>query len=64
MYFKQGDIFWGMNKEFVGEIMKLAVNETYNRGDILFSTGDSADHFFIMTKGQVKLSIGETGHAV
>jgi CRP-like cAMP-binding protein len=64
MYFKQGDIFWGMNKEFVGEIMKLAVTETYNRGDILFRSGDSADHFFIMTKGQIKLSIGETGHAV
>ena len=64
MYFKQGDIFWGMNREFVGEIMKLAVTESYNTGDMLFRTGDSADHFYIMTKGQVKLSIGDTGQVV
>ncbi|MBT8369285.1 MAG: cyclic nucleotide-binding domain-containing protein [Deltaproteobacteria bacterium] len=64
MYFKQGDIFWGMNKEFVGEIMKVAVTESYNKGDMLFRKGDSADHFYIMTKGQIKLSIGETGYAV
>jgi CRP-like cAMP-binding protein len=64
MYFKQGDIFWGMNKEFVGEIMKIAVTESYNKGDMLFRTGHSADHFYIMTKGQIKLIIGDTGHVV
>lgn len=64
MYFKQGDIFWGMNKEFVGEIMKAALTESYSKGDILFRTGDPADHFFILTKGQIKLSIGDNGHSV
>lgn len=64
MYFKQGDIFWGMEKEFVGEIMKLAVTEAYDKADMLFHTGDPADHFYILTKGQIKLSLGDTGHAV
>jgi len=64
MYFKQRDIFWGMNREFVAEIMKVAMNESYNTGDMLFRTGDSADHFYIMTKGQIKLSIGDAGHVV
>ena len=64
MYFKQGDIFWGMKNEFVGEIMKLAVNKSYKTGDMLFRTGDPADHFYIMTKGQIKLSIGDAGHVV
>ena len=64
MYFKQGDIFWGMKKEFVGKIMNLAVTESYNKGDMLFRTGDPADHFYIMTKGQIKLSIGDAGHVV
>ncbi len=64
MYFKQGDIFWGMNREFVGEIMKSAETESYNKGDMLFRTGDSADHFYIMTKGQIKLGIGDAGHVV
>jgi CRP-like cAMP-binding protein len=64
MYFKQGDIFWGMKNEFVGEIMKVAMNESYNTGDLLFRTGDSADHFYIMTKGKIKLSIGDAGNVV
>ena len=64
MYFKQGDIFWGMNREFVGKIMKLAVAESYESGDILFRTGDAADHFYILTKGQIKLGIGDAGHVV
>lgn len=63
MYFKQGDIFWGMNKEFVGEIMKIAATETYNKGDILFRAGNPADRFFIMTKGQIKLTL-DTGNVV
>ena len=53
-----------MNKEFVGEIMKSAETESYNKGDMLFRTGDSADHFYIMTKGQIKLGIGDAGHVV
>ena len=64
MYFKQGDIFWGMNKEFVGKIMKIAETETYNKGDILFHKGNPADNFYILTKGQIKLSISETGDVV
>ena len=63
MYFKQGDIFWGMDKEFVGEIMLSAVTETYKKGDMLFRAGDPADHFFILTKGQIKLSI-DAGNVV
>jgi CRP-like cAMP-binding protein len=64
MYFKQGDIFWGMSREFVGEIMKVAMNESYTTGHTLFRTGDTADHFYIMTKGQIKLSIGDAGCVV
>ena len=59
MYFKQGDIFWGMNKAFIAKIMKLAFTESYAPGDILFRIGDSADHFYILTKGQIKLSLGD-----
>jgi len=64
MFFKQRDIFWDMKKEFVGEIMKLAETESYNQGHILFNIGDPADNFYIMTKGQIKLSIGDAGHVV
>jgi CRP-like cAMP-binding protein len=63
MYFKQGDIFWGMNKEFVGEIMLSAVTESCEKGEMLFRAGDPADKFFILTKGQIKLSI-DAGNVV
>ena len=64
MYFKQGDIFWGMEKGFVAQIMKLTVAESYDPGDIIFRIGDSAEQFYILTKGQVKLSLGDAGHVV
>jgi CRP-like cAMP-binding protein len=64
MYFKQGDVFWGMKKEFVGEIMQSAETESYTKGDLLFRAGDPADHFYIMTKGQIKLSLGDAGCVV
>ena len=64
MYFKQADIFWGMNKAFVKAIMNNASQETHESGTRLFIEGDTATHFYILLKGQVKLSIGETGKVV
>ncbi len=64
MYLKQKDIFWEMGKDFVKEIMELAVTETHKEGEWLFREGDPADSFYILLKGRVKLSLGETGHIV
>ena len=64
MYFKQADIFWGMNKTFVKAVMKNAAHETHESGTRLFVEGDPATQFYILLKGQVKLSIGETGKVV
>lgn len=64
MYFKQKDVFWGMDKDFVAQIMKLTVPESYDPGDIIFRIGDPAEKFFILTKGQIKLSLGDAGHVV
>ena len=64
MYFKQSDIFWGMNKAFVKEIMKAAVQEKHQAGTRLFGEGDTATHFYILLKGQLKLSIGDVGKVV
>ncbi len=64
MYFKQKDIFWEMDKDFVKEIMDIAVTETHKEGEWLFREGDPANAFYILLKGRVKLSLGETGHIV
>jgi CRP-like cAMP-binding protein len=64
MYLKQKDIFWAMSKDFVKEIMESSVTESHKEGEWLFREGDPANTFYILLKGRVKLSMGDTGHAV
>jgi len=64
MHFKQGDLFWGMSKEFVQEAMDTSQKLSCDEGDFLFLEGASADHFFILLKGRVLLSRGEDGPTV
>ena len=64
MYIQQSALFWDMDKDFVKDLMGIAVRETYQPGDFLFREGDPADHFYILIKGRVKLTVGETGPVV
>ena len=64
MYFRQKDIFWGMNKDFVKEIMNVSITESHKKGTLLFQEGDFANQFYILLKGRVKLSLGEIGQSV
>ena len=64
MYIQQSDLFWGMNRDFVKEVVNIAVKESYQKGDFLFREGDPAANFYILIKGRVKLTIGEIGQMV
>lgn len=64
MYLKQKDIFWEMGKNFVKKIMDVAGTGTHKKGELLFRKGGPANTFYILLKGRVKLSLGETGHIV
>lgn len=64
MYLSQGDLFWGMSKEFVRDAMETTSRMDYQEGDVLFRQGDVAGYFYILIKGRVKLSIGESGPVV
>jgi len=64
MYFQQADLFWGMSRKFVKEIMNVAEKESYQKGHFLFHEGDPATYFYILIKGRIKLSIGEIGQMV
>jgi CRP-like cAMP-binding protein len=64
MYLKQKDIFWAMSKDFVKEVMEISVAESHKEGEWLFREGDPANTFYILLKGRVKLSLGDTGHSV
>ena len=58
MYLKQGDLFWGMDKDFVKRAMECTTKLNATEGENLFNEGDPADFFCILIKGRVKLSIG------
>jgi CRP-like cAMP-binding protein len=64
MYFKQSDLFSGMDHGFVKAIMAKAEKLTYRTGDIIFREGDETRYFYILTKGHVKLRIGRDEHTV
>lgn len=64
MYLKQKDIFWRMSKDFVKQIMDIAESQTHKKGEWLFREGDPANSFYILLKGHIKLSLGQTGHIV
>ncbi len=64
MYLKQKDIFGGMDRDIVKKIMEIAITESHPEGEWLFRVGDPANSFYILLKGRVKLSLGETGHVV
>ena len=64
MYFKQKDIFGSLSNDFVKEIMKIAETGSFQPGHRLFQEGDPADWLYILLKGHVKLSFGQTGQVV
>jgi CRP-like cAMP-binding protein len=64
MYFKQADMLAGLGKVFVRDLMKLTHKESHDPGHVLFTQGEDCRDFYILLKGQVKLTIGETGHTV
>jgi CRP-like cAMP-binding protein len=64
MYIKMSDFFMGMGKQFTIEVLDIAEKLFQNKGEVLFHEGDPAKHFFVLLKGRVKLSLGETGPVV
>ena len=64
MVFKMGDFIMGMGKEFALEAMEISEKLFLNEGDTLFNAGDPAQHFFVLIKGRVELSLSKTGPVV
>jgi CRP-like cAMP-binding protein len=64
MYLKQRDLFGSLSKDFMNEIMHSAETKSHQGGDMLFHEGDPADWLFILLKGRIKLSLGQTGRVV
>ncbi len=63
MYIKQKELFAGLRKGFVKEILDLTERKTYRKGDIIFREGNHAGRFHILLRGRVRLTVGEVGQA-
>jgi CRP-like cAMP-binding protein len=64
MYIKMSDFFMGMGRQFTMEVLDIAEKLYQNEGEVLFHEGDPAEHFYVLLKGRVKLSLGDTGPVV
>jgi CRP-like cAMP-binding protein len=52
------DIFEGMTEVTRQRILECASQESYAPGEFLFRQGNPVLHFFILTEGRVRLSLG------
>ena len=64
MHLKMGDFIMGMGREFATEAMEISEKMSLNKGNILFGVGDTAGYFYVLLKGQVRLSLGRNGPMV
>jgi len=64
MDIREMDFFKGMSQEFMDELAKIFVKESYDQGDIVFKQGEHAHNFYLLEEGEVTLTIGEEGHMV
>lgn len=62
MFIKEIDLFEGMSQGFIDEIAQIMVEESYNKGSLIFKAGDPAQNFYVLEEGEVRLSIGKEGH--
>ena len=54
----------GMGRDFTMEVMDIAEKLSCKEKDVLFREDDPARHFYVLLKGQVKLSLGDAGPVV
>jgi len=64
MYIKMSDFFMDMGKNFTMEVLDISERLSQIEGDLMFHEGDPANHFYVLLKGRVKLSLGDTGPVV
>jgi CRP-like cAMP-binding protein len=64
MYIKMSDFFMGMGRDFTMEVLDVAAKLAQQEGDVLFQEGEPARHFYVLLKGRVKLSLGDSGPVV
>lgn len=61
MIVQKADLFRGLGPETMSEISKIMVEESYDKGSMVFKAGEPATSFYLIADGTVTLSIGTAG---
>ena len=64
MYIKQKELFAGLDKRFVKEIIEMTEKKSYGSGEVVFREGNHASRFYVLIKGRVRLTVGEARQVV
>ncbi|UCD77276.1 MAG: cyclic nucleotide-binding domain-containing protein [Desulfobacterales bacterium] len=64
MQLKMGDFILGMGKDFALKAIEISEKLSLKAGDTLFNFGEPADYFYVLIKGQIKLTLGQIGPVV
>lgn len=64
MYLKQADLFWGMSQNVIQAITSKAIKQEFQQGDPICKADDSADYFYVLIKGRVRVDLPATGRKV
>jgi CRP-like cAMP-binding protein len=62
MTLEKAYLFQGMSEQARSEASRIAAEERHETGELLFDTGDPAEHLYILVEGRVRLSTGGAGH--
>jgi CRP-like cAMP-binding protein len=58
MIIQKADLFKDQSQETMNEITKVMVEESHEKGSLVFKAGTPANHFYILVDGRVRVSIG------
>ena len=59
MYSQQKELFRGMSKDFIKEVMSTSIKESHDKGSLIFREGERAGHLYILLEGQINIRIGD-----
>jgi CRP-like cAMP-binding protein len=59
MFIQEAELFKGLTQDFMNELSKILVEESYGGGTVLFEEGDPAGFLYVLAEGRVRLAIGQ-----
>ena len=59
MFVQEAELFRGLSQETMAQLSEIMVEESSDRGSLIFSEGDHADSFYVLLRGQIRLATGD-----